>query len=187
MARFFERLSEASMSWLDGLSDRDRRLLSILSIAIASLLVISIVVFSATKISTKRAELERNKQQFSEVRELESQYMMARSKSEQAKRRIKQNRISLFTFIQGVTTRLGLSVKDLTEQSRPLPKSDIVEVSVRLNLSKLSIDKVTALIEELEGSEGQELVKVTKLKISKRFDEPELLDLQMTVSTWKSA
>ncbi|HXW53058.1 MAG TPA: hypothetical protein VEL47_03010, partial [Myxococcota bacterium] len=70
---------------------------------------------------------------------------------------------------------------------RPLPKSDIVEISVRVSLTKLSIDKVTALIEAIETSEHGDLVKVTKLKINKRFDEPDLLDLSMTVSTWKPA
>lgn len=186
MARFFERLSEASMSWLDGLSDRDRKLLGIIAIVLGSLLLIFFLVFSVGKITSKRASLNRNKEQLVQIKDLERDYMEARQKSEQAKRRVKLNSVSLFTFIQSVTSRLGLSVKDLTEQSRPLPKSEIVEVSVKLNLSKLSIDKVSALIDEIEEADEGELVKVTKLKINKRFDDPELLDVQMTVSTWKS-
>lgn len=187
MARFFEKLSEASMSYIDSLSDRDRRLLGTISTSLGALLVILTVVFLVSNISSKRSELNRNKEQLAQIKMLEADYMMARSKSELAQRRIKSNDVSLFTFIQSTTKRLGLTVKDLTEQSRPLPKTDIVEVSVKLNLSRLSIDKVTALIEELEQSEGEELVKVTKLKVTKRYDEPKLLDLQMTVSTWKSA
>ena len=74
----------------------------------------------------------------------------------------------------------------MTEQRRTIGKSNIVEVSVRVNLNKLSIDKVSRVIEELESPESNAPVKVTKLKINKRHDEPELLDLQLTVSTWKS-
>lgn len=186
MARFFERLRETAMSWLDGLSDRDRRLLGILSIGFLGLMLVFGLIFSVARVTSKRSELNRNKEQLAQIKDLESQYLEARSKVEQAKRRVKLNDVSLFTFIQGITSRLGLSVNDLTEQSRPLPKSDIVEVSVRLNLTKLSIDKVTALIEELEQEDDEELVKVTKLKINKSYSEPELLDVQMTVSTWKS-
>lgn len=187
MARFLDRLSESSMSFIDGLSDRDRRLLGLVSIGILGLSVVLVGFFLISGISSKRALLNRNKEYFSQIRELEGEYMEARGKSEEAKRMVKLNDVSLFTYIQSVSNRLGLSVKDLTEQTRPLPKSDIVEVSVRLNLTKLSIDKVTALIEELEMGDEEELVKVTKLKVTKRYDEPELLDLQMTVSTWKSA
>lgn len=186
MARLLDQISEKAMGWLDGLSDRERRMLSILFGGVCVLLVVSTVFLATSKITSRRAELVRNKEQLAQIKDLEAEYLQAKEKSEKANRSIKRNDVSLFTFIQGISTRLGLSVKDLSETKRPLPKSNIVEVSVRLNLTKLSIDKVTALIEALETSEQGELVKVTKLKINKRFDEPDLLDLQMTVSTWKS-
>ena len=187
MARFYEKIAESSIRWYDGLSDRERRLLSVLSIILLVLLVTSTVYLGITKLGNRRAELAKNKQQLTLITDLEGQYLKAKEKTEKARMTVLRNNVSLLTFIQGVTNRLGLSVKELTEQKRPLPKSDIVEVSVKLNLSKLSIDKVTALIEAIETSEMGQLIKVTKLKINKRFDEPDLLDLQMTVSTWKTA
>lgn len=187
MAQFFEKISESSMRWYDSLTDRERRLLSVFSISIVVLLLFVTVYLGVSKLSSRRADLARNKQQLSQIVDLEGEFLKAKEKTEKARMMVMRNDASLFSLIQGITTRLGLSVKDLAEQKRPLPKSDIVEVSVRLNLSKLSIDKVTALIEAIETSEHGPLIKVTKLKISKRFDEPDLLDLQMTVSTWKTA
>jgi hypothetical protein len=187
MARFYEKITESSMQWYDGLSDRERRLISILAATVVALLLMLTIYLGVSKLSSRRAELVRNKQQLAQIVDLEDEYFKAKEKTEKARMTVRRNDVSLFTFIQAVTSRLGVAVKDLNEQKRPLPKSDIVEVSVKLNLSKLSIDKVTALIEAIETSEMGQLIKVTKLKINKRFDEPDLLDLQMTVSTWKTA
>lgn len=187
MARFFSQISEVSMQWYDGLSNRERRLLATLSVFLFILLVFSTIYLATNKIATRRATLAQNKQQLEQVRALEGEYLRAKEKNERAMVRIRSNDVSLFTLIQGITNRLGLSVKDLNEQKRPLPKSNVIEISVRVNFTKLSIDKVTALLEAIETSESKELVKVTKLKVNKRFDEPDLLDLQMTVSTWKSS
>lgn len=187
MARFFDKINEASARFYDGLSDRERRLLNILFIFVTGLVIVGIVFLATSAITSKSAELERSKAQLSEIKELEADYVKAKQKNERARMAIERNDVSLFTFIQAITTKLGLSVKDLNEQRRPLPKSEVVEVSVRLSLSKLSIDRVTALIEAIETSEYGNLIRITRLKVSKRFDEPDLLDLQMTVSTWKSA
>lgn len=175
------------MRWLDALSDRERRLLMIFFTCLVVLIIASTAFIATSSITNKRANLVRNKQLFSEVRDLESEYLKAKEKNERTMMSVRRNSVSLFTFIQGITSRLGLAVKDLSEQPRPLAKTGMVEVSVRVNLSKLSIDKVSALLEAITTAEESEVVKVTRLKVNKRFDEPDLLDLQMTVSTWKSA
>lgn len=185
--KFFDNIYEASMRWYDGLTDRERRLMTILGSALCIMLVVVTVFLAITKISDRRSELQRNREVLSEIEKLEGQYLRARQQSEKARQDMARNNVSLFTFIQSVTSSLSLSVKDLSEQKRQLPKSDVVETSVKLNLSKLSIDRVTALIQAIETSDWGELIKVTRLKVNKRFDEPELLDLQMTISTWKSA
>jgi type II secretory pathway component PulM len=186
MSKFFENITDSLNQWYDGLTDRERRMTSIFAICAVVVLVAGTLFFAMSKINTKRELLSRNKAQLAEIKELESAYNLAKERHERELRRIRRNDVSLFTFIQDITSRLGLAVKDLTEQRRTIAKSNIVEISVRVNLNKLSIDKVSRVIEELESPESNAPVKVTKLKINKRHDEPELLDLQLTVSTWKS-
>lgn len=186
MAKFFEKITDSSVQWYDALTDRERKLLNIIFGCLAVLVIVSSLVFATTKINKKRALLTQNKAQLAQIKELEGDYIVAKQKNERELLKIRRNNISLFTFIQGITSRLGLTVKDLTEQRRAVGKSNIVEVSVRVNLNRLSIDKVSHLIEAIEAPENGGQVKVTRLKINKRHDEPELLDLQMTVSTWKS-
>lgn len=186
MPKFFEKITDLGTQWYDGLTDRERRLVSIMFLCFTILLVLGTVYIATNKISTKRTLLERNKVELAQIKDLEGDYIVAKERHLRELQKIKRNDISLFTFIQGITSKLGLSVKDINEQRRTLSKGNIVEVSVRFNLTKLSIDKVSHLIEAIESPEYGGQVKVTRLKINKRHDEPDLLDLQMTVSTWKS-
>ncbi|HXW60272.1 MAG TPA: type II secretion system protein GspM [Myxococcota bacterium] len=187
MAKFFEKITDTATQWYDSLTDRERRLLSIVFAVVCVLIIFSAVFIATSKISKKKTLLTHSKEQLAEIKDLESEYVIAKQKHERELQRIKRNDISLFTFIQGITSRLGLTVKDLTEQKRTLGKTNIVEVSVRVSLNRLSIDKVSHLLDAIESPENGGQVKVTRLKINKRHDEPDLLDLQMTVSTWKSA
>jgi hypothetical protein len=186
MAKYFEKIGDVFTAWYDGLSDRERRLMSLVAAILCVLIVCLVLYVAISKISSKNITLTRNKEQLAQIKDLEGEYSVAKEKHEQEMRRIRRNNISLFTYIQGITSRLGLSVPGMTEQKRPLGKSNAVEVSVRVNLTKLSLDKLTRLLELIESPENGGQVKVTKLKINKRHDEPDLLDLQMTVSTWKS-
>lgn len=186
MAKFFDKITDSITPWYDGLSDRERKLVNVMVAVVCAVVIICLILVATSNINKKKALLSRNKEQLAQIKDLEGDYIIAKQKHEKELQRIKRNDISLFTFIQGITSRLGLSVKDLSEQKRVIGKTNVTEVSVRVNLNKLSIDKVSHLLEAIESPENGEPVKVTRLKINKRHDEPELLDLQMTVSTWKS-
>ena len=132
MAQVFDRVSESAMRWYDSLSDRERRLLSIFFACLCAVVICGSFYVAANNIANKRADLVRNRQLFTEVRDLEGEYLKAKEKNERAMMSVKRNKVSLFTFIQGITSRLGLSVKDLNEQTRPLAKTGMIEVSVRV-------------------------------------------------------
>ncbi len=187
MAKIFEKISEGWSSWFDGLSAREKRLLGILFTGFMVVLAIATFYIAASKIESKKANLSRNQAQLDQIRELEGEYQSAKEKNEKIISSIRSNDISLLSMIPSVASRFGLTVRELTEQRRPLGKTSNVEVSVKINLTKLSIDKLTAFIDAIETGENEGRVKVTRLKINTRFDEPDLLDVQMTVSTWKSA
>lgn len=182
-----EKISEAWSSWLEGLNAQEKRMLGLFSIGLVVALGLGTFYLAASKISHKKDNLSRNQNYLSQIRDLEGEYLVSKAKNEKIIESIRSNNISLLSMIPSVASRLGLTVKELTEQRRPLGKTSNVEVSVRITLTKLSMDKVTAFIEAIETGENEGRVKVTRLKINTRFDEPDLLDVQMTVSTWKSA
>ncbi len=187
MTKIFDRVSEAWSSWFDSLSAREKRLVGILFSALMIVLVGATLYIAASKINSKKVLLTSKQNQLSEIRAIEDEYRAAKEKNESIIQSIRSNNVSLLSFIPAIAARYGLVVKELNEQRRTMGKTSNVEISVKISLNELSMDKVSALIEALEGGENEGRVKVTRLKISTRPDKPDLLDLQMTVSTWKSA
>lgn len=187
MAKIFDRLNSSFSAWYDSLSDRERRLITICSVVLVLVALFGTLFITASRLESKRNQLEKSRNQYSQIRLLEGEFLVEKKKNEMLVRSIRTNTISLFSLIQGITSKLGTPVKGLDEVRRPEPKTGMIEVSVKLNLAKLSIDKLSALIEAIESSNSMGLVKVTRLKINKNYSEPDYLDVQMTVATWKTA
>jgi hypothetical protein len=186
MSKLYDRINTKVSHWFDGLADREKKLLMVALGVVCLLLAVSIFWMGALKLDAKHTKLERSRAQFDEVKQLEERFIIARRKNEILMRSIKSNNVSLFSLIPTITAKLGLSVKGLDEIKKPDPKTGVVEVSVKITLTKLSIDKLSALIEAIETSNPLGLVKVTRLKINKSYSEPDYLDIQMTVATWKT-
>lgn len=187
MAKIMDRLNSSFSQWYDGLTDRERKLVTIFGAVLVLGVIFGTFFIASHKLESKKEQLLKSRNQYSQVRLLEGEFLVEKKKNEMLVRSIRTNTISLFSLIPGITQKLGMPVKGLDEVRRPEPKTGMVEVSVKLNLTKLSIDKLSALIDAIESSNSMGLVKVTRLKISKNYSEPDYLDVQMTVATWKTA
>jgi len=84
-----------------------------------------------------------------------------------------------------VAQELGLTLNDLNERRTPIKESGIDEISVDVNLKQMSIDKLDAFLEKIEDGKYGGMVKVLKIKVKTRYDNPELLDVTMKVATYK--
>jgi hypothetical protein len=89
--------------------------------------------------------------------------------------------------MQKAASEVGLSLSDLNERRLPVKDSDLTEVTVEVNLKEISIDKLVTLLEKIEGKTSAGVVKVTKLKTKTRLDAPDMLEVNLTVSTWRAA
>ncbi len=179
--------AEKFFVWFDGLNNKERHLSIGLFFSIISLLILIVFLWANSNINSRLLLLQTSKKQLNEIVSLESHYRSARRQKLERDRRYRYNNISLFSLMQRVANSLRLSLKDLNEQKVPLPDINLVEYSVVVNLTKLSIDKLTAFLKATEEIQTPGLIKVTKLKVKSRFDNSELLDAQMTVSTWKAS
>lgn len=187
MSALIEKFKDNISVWYDSLSERERRLFILMLTLIIFVIFIGSIVFANLSVSNKNNTLSKNNKILTEIASLQSDYSAAKKKNEQAINNINKNRISLFSIIPAIASSLNLNLSDLSEKTKPVPKTKIIEVYVNLNLRKLSIDRLVALIEAIEEADEEGQIKITKLNIKKSFDEADLLDVQMTVSTWKSA
>lgn len=151
------------------------------------LVVILILWVCIGSLVSRHNEIKKLEQDLKEIDRIGAQYARVKAEQSTRTREIQANKTALFSVIQNVATRLELEVNDLNERKEPMANSDLVQVSVVVNLKQLSTDRLSAFLENIENSSQQGLVKVTKLQVKTRFDQPDLLDAQMTVSTWKAS
>ena len=177
LAKIREQLGRAS--------DREQRLLFITVATLVVFVLMGTYYLTESSLENKRKNLGLKRDQLSQVESLETKYDAAVQEEERAKRRLKSNKVSLFSTLQGAASRLGLDLRDLNERKVPVKDTEIDHVSVEVNLKEVSIDKLNQFLEAIEGRKQNGLVKITKMKISTRHDNAEYLNVNMTVSTWK--
>lgn len=169
------------------LSERERRLVLLTG-------VVAIVFFvgggswaASGALEAKEKRVKAKQEQIDQILSLRERYQEAEQNEKRAASRVKSNTTSLFSLLQKTAGELGLQLNDLNERKMPVKDTDLVEVSVDVNLKEVSIDKLNAFLEKIEGKRRDGVVKVQKLKVKTRFDAPDLLEVSMTVATWKPA
>jgi hypothetical protein len=169
--------------WFGGLTERER-LLVVVTTGVAVLFIVGGSVLSATNALEKREKrIKLRKEQLSQILALEGSYQVAKEAIASEERRLKGNKVSLFSLCNKAAREIGLTLNDLNERKRPVRDTNLEEISVEVNLKSLTI----SFLEAIEGKRTGGMVKITKLKVKMRFDNPDLLDVQMTVATWKVA
>ena len=169
------------------MTDRERKLVALTAV-VAVLLVVAGLAWSISGAITKREKgIAARKEEIAQLEALRGEYEAATARQKAAENRIKSAAAtSLFTLMQKSAAEVGLSLADLNERRIPVKDSDLTEVTVDVNLKEISIDKLATLLEKIEGRTTDGVVKVTKLKVKTRFDNPEMLEAMLTVSTWKA-
>jgi general secretion pathway protein M len=92
--------------------------------------------------------------------------------------------VQLMSMVSQTGARLGIEVNDLRPGQQATTGSDkVVEDSVEVSLAKLDLPRLAALLTELERGPG--IVKVRRLAIRGRSDDPAAVDVTLVISTWQ--
>ena len=155
---------------------------------ISSFFLVVLIIWGAwSSVHSRQLEIKRLAVEMKQIDTLSLQYNKVKAEQQAREAQIRANQVALFTLIQNSATRLDLKLNDLNERKEALSDSNLTQVSVVVTVKELSMDRLTAFLEDLEKSAGNGLVKITRLQVKTRFDSPDLLDVQMTVSTWKAS
>ncbi len=170
------------------LSEREKRLVLITSVVAVVLIGFLGVTAVNAAVESRGKRVAMRQDELAQLDVLRDRYRDAEDAEKKSAGQIRSNTQSLFSVVQKAATEVGLPVPDLQERRTPVKDStDIQEVSVDVNVKEISVDKLTTLLEKIEGKRSDGVVKVTKLKVKTRFDNPELLEVSLTVSTWRSS
>ena len=84
--------------------------------------------------------------------------------------------LSLMVFLQDVTAKLHISENVVFLKPKT---SDNQREMASMRIEKLSLDNIIAFLRELDKYSN---INISQLSVTKRFDEPELADLNVDVS-----
>lgn len=170
------------------LSEREKRL--VLVTGTVGVIFVGFLVVTAinSALDSRQKRVTMRKDEIAQLEVLRERYHDAQEAEKKSSAQLRANSQSLFTLVQKASTEVGLPVPDLQERRTPVKDAaDLQEVSVDVNMKEISVDKLTTLLEKIEGKRSDGIVKVTKLKVKTRFDNPEMLEANLTVSTWRSS
>lgn len=167
------------------LSGRERLLVGVTTLAAVLFVFVGGIYLVQGRLSKAKRRLGERKTQLTQILTLEDRYRQSQQDVQRFKKRLERNDVQLFSLLPKVAGELGLTLNDLNERRNPLKESGIDEISVDVNLKQMSLDKLDAFLERVENSSRSGLVKVLKIKVKTRFDNPELLDVNMKVATYK--
>jgi general secretion pathway protein M len=168
---------------LGRLSPRER---SLVAIAGAALLTFVIAVFSLTvsrAIDSRERRIEAKRRQLEEVARLSVTFKQQETVRNELDRRLAQNKVKLFSYLEELGRKDNVSIGGMTDKgSQPLQEgTKITESSVEVTFTHIQLDKLVRFLTDIET--GQGLVKVTRLQVRPRSDEP-VLDAWLVVTTY---
>jgi general secretion pathway protein M len=151
-------------------------------VAAFALMLVSMRV--STAIRARELRIADKTQVLSQVGQLAQGYRRAQSERALLEAKLR-NKVPLMSYISQTGGRLGIEVNDLRPgQQLGSEKADkVAEESVEVSLAKLDLMKLTSLLTELER--GQGVVRLRRIAIRARNDDPTAVDVTLVVASWE--
>jgi len=113
-------------------------------------------------------------------------YLEARRRQEAEERRLRTGgEVALFPLLEKVATRLDVSIADLNERKGAVVQGQVKETRVEVSVRQVTFDRVIDFVTQVEREESR--VRVTELRVKRRFDDATKVDAQFTVSAFAIA
>jgi len=176
-----------AQAWLAAASPRERRL--ILLAGGGGLFFVVLIVWASFAAAIRHAEvtLEEKRNDFEKISRLAAGYGAQEQERQLLEARLRQSPPALMSFVDATARNDGVDVGGMSDRGlvaggqsgRPR------EMSVEVNLSKVSLDRMVKLLSDIERSPG--VVKVRRLRVRKSYENKEALDVSLTVSAWQGS
>lgn len=177
------RLRADVEAWLAKLSPRERVLVSVAALGVA-LFAIWLVSFQISRgISAREARIEDKTRVLSQVGKMAEGYRRRQAERQGLEARLKGPPVQLLSFISQTGTSLGVEVTDVRPTASQGELAGLKEEAVEVNLARVDLGRLARLVQTLER--GQGVVKVRRLRITTRGDDPQLVDATVVVATYR--
>ncbi len=170
-------------AYLARLSPRERLMVTAAAVAVVLFVVSLVSAGFARSISAREARIEQKTQMLSQIGKLTQGYRQAQAERVALEARLKGPPVQLMSFLSQTGARLGIEVNDLRPGAPGGGNESVVEETVEVNLARIDLRKLAALLEGLERGEG--VNKVRRLRVTTRTDDAALVDVTLLVATYR--
>jgi len=167
-------------------SERDQKAI-ILGIAIFSVLVLYLIFHSINSgTSNLSKEVEQLQVQLVDVNDLRSEYLDSKKKISIIASRIKKEDEALISVVEKILVaqnieRKNFSIRD-TNSRTPGSEDLFDENSVNVDVKRVSLKNFVDVLYDIQAKSS--FLKVSDLRIRTKFDNPDLMDVTMRISTF---
>jgi general secretion pathway protein M len=184
--RVMERLRRGRAvveAWLATLSMRERLMVTAAAFAVALFTLWLVAHQIGAGISAREARIEQKTKVLSQIGKLAEAYRRREAERHGIEGRLKGPPIQLMSHISQAGATLGIEVNDLRPTGAPIETEGLREESVEVNLARIDLQRLARLLQSLERGAG--VVKVRRIRITTRADDPALVDATLVVSTYQ--
>jgi general secretion pathway protein M len=170
-------------NWYARLSTRERKLVLLAGGAASAFLLFIVLMSFASQASSYRKRTAEKTIKLQTVMELSASFREAERVRQSVERQLSSSDIRLITFLEEKGTQAGLDIPTMNPKGDlPLGDSKIVESSVELTLTDITLQKLLSFLSTLESGPG--VVKVKFLRIEPRTATG-TLTAWATISTYR--
>jgi general secretion pathway protein M len=170
-------------AWFGTLSQRERLMVAAAAFAVALFVVWLSAYQIGAGLSRREASIEQKTKVLSQVGKLAEGYRRRQAEKQAVEARLKGSPVQLMSHISQTGATLGIQVNDLRPTGAPTESEGLREESVEVNLARIELQRVALLVQSLERGAG--VVKVRRIRITSRSDDPMLVDATLVVSTYQ--
>jgi general secretion pathway protein M len=177
------KLRAAVEAWVASLASRERIMVGAAAAAVA---IFTVWLTSMQVGSAMRAREERIAQKtrvLSQFGKLADGYRRRQAERNALEARLRAQPVPLMSHIAQAGTALGIEVNDLRPTGAPDELEGLREESVEVNLARIDLSRLAQLLQSLERGAG--VVKVRRIRLTTRQDDPALVDATLVVSTYQ--
>lgn len=176
------KLRAALEAFLGRLSARERVMVSAAAAAVVVFVVFLVVTGVSRTLRAKERRIEAKTQMLSQVARLTAGYRAAQAERQALEARLKGPPVQLMSFVSQTGSQMGIEVNDL-RPGTPNDAGGLTEETVEVNLARIDMGKLARLVDALERGAG--VVKVRRIRLGTRNDDPNLVDVTLQVATWQ--
>jgi general secretion pathway protein M len=179
----WKRLRADAAAWVGKLSPRERVMVTAAALAVALFAIWLVSSAIGSTISAREARIEQKTKVLSQIGKLAEGYRRREAERKGLEERLRGSPVALMSHISQTGASLGIAVNDLRPSGAPAEAEGMLEESVEVNLARIELTRLAALIQSLESGAG--VVKVRRIRVTTRSDDPALVDATLLVSTYQ--